>query len=577
MPLNQPAKLFALIALVLLVFYQNVQSQNLEAIGKEKPVTVTGGVSLSQIFYTASGVESRRDPYTYFASGNVNFNLYGWSVPLSFSVSNQSTSFQQPFNQYSLHPTYKWVTGHFGYTSMSYSPYTVSGHVFLGGAVDVAPEGKFKFSALYGRFLKAVEADTLSENPPSPAFQRMGYGLKASYADGGDMVDLILFHAQDDETSINYVPEDEGILPEENLVVSIAAGKTILQHFLLKAELAASALSRDIRAPEAGHGNLLSKPGFLYSSRTSSSYYNAFKSSFAYQGSGYTLGVGYERIDPGYRTLGAYYFNNDLENITVNGATAILQGKLNVAANAGTQRDNLEDTKVSTMRRLVGSVNLGYAPSQKINLSASYSSFQTYTNIRSQFIDINQLTPYDNLDTLNFTQISRNATLGAMYMLGGDEKKRQNINANFTFQDAADKQGEVTQNSGMQFYNINTAYSLSLVPQNMTVSVSFNGTLNKSPLISSRTLGPTLAVSRTFFDKKLRATASTSLNNSYTGSQLLTTISNGRLNGSVTMNKKHNINLSLVVVNRDNKVEGGAQSFTEFTGTLGYSYNFGTQ
>src|SRR5690606_16226055 len=114
--------------------------------------------------------------------------------------------------------------------------------------------------------------------------------------------------------------------------------------------------------------------------------------------------VGYERIDPQYRTLGAYYFNNDLENITVNGATAILQGKLNLAANAGTQRDNLDNTKVSTMRRVVGSFNAGYAPSQKVNLNASYSTFQTYTNIRSQFLDINQLTPYDNLDTLNFTQ-----------------------------------------------------------------------------------------------------------------------------------------------------------------------------
>src|SRR5690606_12516897 len=118
-----------------------------------------------------------------------------------------------------------------------------------------------KFSALYGRFLKAVEPDTLTENSASPAFKRMGYGVKASYADGGDMVDVILFDAKDDISSLSYVPEDEGILPEENLVVSIAAGKTVLQHFLLKAELAASAITRDIRAPEVSHTNLLSKAG----------------------------------------------------------------------------------------------------------------------------------------------------------------------------------------------------------------------------------------------------------------------------------------------------------------------------
>lgn len=167
-------------------------AQSLESVGKEKPVSVTGGVSLNQIFYGVRGIESRRDPYTYYASGNVNFSLYGWNVPLSFSYSNQNVSFQQPFNQYSLHPTYKSVTAHVGYTSMSFSPYTVSGHIFLGAGVDVAPEGKWRFSGLYGRFLKAVEPDTTNENH-IPAFKRMGYGFKASYGEGGNSVDVIVW------------------------------------------------------------------------------------------------------------------------------------------------------------------------------------------------------------------------------------------------------------------------------------------------------------------------------------------------------------------------------------------------
>ena len=141
----------------------SLAAQNLESIGKSKPLTISGGVALSQVFYGASGIPSRRDPYSYFASGNVIFSLYGWNVPVSFSVSNQSSTFQQPFNQYSVHPTYKWVTAHIGYTSTSYSPYSVNGHIFLGAAVDLAPEGKWKLSALYGRFLRAVDLDTLNK------------------------------------------------------------------------------------------------------------------------------------------------------------------------------------------------------------------------------------------------------------------------------------------------------------------------------------------------------------------------------------------------------------------------------
>ncbi|SKC84364.1 porin family protein [Ohtaekwangia koreensis] len=554
-----------------------VVAQNLESIGKETPITITGGVSLNQIFYTANGINNRRDPYTYFASGNVNFSLYGWSVPLSFSLSNQNTSFQQPFNQYSLHPTYKFVTAHAGYISMSYSPYTVNGHIFLGGAVDLAPEGNWKFSVLYGRFLKAVqpEMDTGKIVINTPSFKRMGYGFKTSYAKDGTSVDLVLFHAKDDISSISSPPDSLTILPQENLVVSIGVGQTFFDNFLLKAEVASSALSRDIRAEEGRHSNVLGNAGFLYTPRLSSSYYKTFKSSLNYQQEGYTIGVGYERVDPQYRTLGAYYFNSDLESITVNGSAAIVQGKINIAVSAGTQRDNLDKSKVSTMRRMVGSVNVNYIPTQKLNLSASYSSFQTYTNIRSQFTTINSITPYDNLDTLNYTQISQNATATAMYTLGNSKERRQSINLNVSFQDAADKQGEVTQNSGSQFYNVNAAYSLNIVPQNLTVSLAFNGNVNESPAISTKTMGPTASVSKTFFDRKLRATLSSSYNNSYTNSKRVSTILNGRVNGSYTIQKKHNLNLSLVAVNRESQSETSGQSFTEFTGTLGYSYAFG--
>lgn len=285
----------------ILFFTISVKAQNLESIGKEKPLSLTGGVSLNQIFYAVDGIESRRDPYSYYASGNVNLSLYGWSIPLSFSVSNQNTSFSQPFNQYAIHPTYKSLTGHIGYTSMTYSPYTVNGHIFLGGAVDVAPEGRWKFSALYGRFLKAVEADTVNENAQLPAFKRMGYAFKATYSTGKDFVDVTLFHANDDINSISYVPDSLNVLPQENLVISIGAGKSIFTNFLLKGEVATSALSKDTRAEETDLSHLLAKTGFLYSPRQSSSFYNAFKTSLDYQHEFFLLGVAYERIDPQYR------------------------------------------------------------------------------------------------------------------------------------------------------------------------------------------------------------------------------------------------------------------------------------
>lgn len=552
-----------------------VAGQNLESIGREKPFTVSGGLSFNQVFYAGSGASARREPYSYAASGNLNLSLYGWTIPLSFSFSNHHSTFSQPFNQYSMHPSWKWITVHAGYTSMSFSPYTVNGHIFLGGAIDVVPEGKWKVSALYGRFLKAVEVAATGAARSAPSFQRDGYGLKATYGNGADFVNAIVFHAADDPESIHSTRDSLGITPQENLVVSLGAGKTVLRHFRLKAEMAASALSKDTHAAPAESAAPLGSAGILFESRLSSSYYKAFKTSFDYQREGWMMGVAWERIDPEYKTLGAYYFNNDLENVTLNGSGSFLGGKINLAASGGVQHDNLDKTKVSTMRRAVASLNASYTPGQRLNLSGSFSTFQTYTNIRSQFESLNQPTPYENIDTLDFTQISRSASVSGMHLFGKKEKK-QTITLNLTWQDAADKQGKVEQNSGTQFYNVNATYALNFAEKKFTFVAAVNGTINDGALFHTNTWGPNLGLTKLFLQGKLRATLSSSYNRTFSDGIVQTSVTNIRLNASAAVHTKHHLTLGAVMVSRTAGDEGAGKSFTEFTGTAGYSYSFGT-
>jgi hypothetical protein len=142
-------------------------------------------------------------------------------------------------------------------------------------------------------------------------------------------------------------------------------------------------------------------------------------------------------------------------------------------------------------------------------------------------------------------------------------------------QDAADTQAGVPQNSGIRFYNANTAYSLNFVPQNTTITAALNITVNDGSGTRSQTLGPTLAVNHSFFEKKLKAATSFSKNDSYTNGTHLSSVTITRISGTTTLHKKHNLNLSLVLVKRDSKVENGAKSFSEFTATLGYAYSFG--
>jgi hypothetical protein len=65
---------------------------------------VNGSFNLNAVGYKAFGMDQRRDPLNWFLTGNLNFTLFGYSAPFSFSYSNTSKTFSQPFNQFHFAP-----------------------------------------------------------------------------------------------------------------------------------------------------------------------------------------------------------------------------------------------------------------------------------------------------------------------------------------------------------------------------------------------------------------------------------------------------------------------------------------
>lgn len=547
----------------------SIYAQNLENLGSKDPIKINGGISATQILYRSDGISNRRDPYSYFLTGNINLNLYGWSVPFSFAFSNQNKSFTQPFNQFGLHPTYKWATAHLGYASMNFSPYTLSGHIFRGAGIDLSP-GKFHFAAMYGNLQRAIAWDSLNTN--RPAFKRDGFGFKTGYRDGNDYAEVSLFHGSDDKYSIPSIPMDNSLLPEENLVIGFSLGKALFEKIILTTELATSGITRDTQIEKAGNVFPFSNLGF--DSKESTSFHQAFKGGVNYKEELYTIGLGYERIDPGYRTHGAYYFNNDLENYTLNASTTLLESKLNLSASGGLQHDNLDKSKISTMNRLVASFNAAFAPTAKLSFNLNYSNFQSYTNIRSQFVNINQLTPYDNLDTLKFTQLTQSINGGFNYLLGNSSANKQFVSATISIQDAAEHQSQVEQNSGSRFLNVNTSYSINIIPSGLTMSLSYNANQNKGIANDLITHGPSASINKSLLERRLRLTIGSAWNNTLSEGRTINQIINMRTNAAYVLAKKHNFNLGVIAVNRKSKATESAVSFTEYTGTLTYSYSF---
>ncbi len=594
-----------------------------KSIFEDRKLRVSGGVSASQIFYGASGIDSRRDPYTYFLTGNITFSMFSFSIPLTFSYTNQEFSFSQElpsisFNQYGIQPTWKWIKLYAGYNTLTLSPYTMNGHLFLGGGFEIKPPGRLSATALYGRFRKAILPDSTGQNG---SFERFGYGAKigihfksrpnkhrskvslqskytrdgdikstppvedldqkneAPFAENTDLLELTVFGAKDKASSLPMLPDSLGLTPEENVTLSARVNKTFFKRFSLDVEVATSAITSDIRETERDDNDqtlFVITDGF-FARKTNTAYYNAYKGQLNYNLPSFTIGLGYERVDPEYRTHGAYFFNNDFENMTVNFSTQLWQGKFSVNGSVGTQRNNLNDQNLSTLRRASGSVNVNIIPHPKLNVSLAYSNFQSFTRIRTQFDILNQLTTFDNFrDSLSFTQISQNANASLNYQVFSGANHRQFWNLNGNVQIASNDNGSNGTSDvagGTVFYNASTSYNFSWNKLGLTTVVAFNYSQNEAENVLARTIGPTLTVTQTFLKKKLRASLSASLNNSYLGENLTSSIINLRLNAGYTLLKKHRLTANILTLRR-NATDTSRMTFSEFTGTLGYSYSF---
>jgi hypothetical protein len=541
---------------------------------KGKKFKLTGSINASNT-YSYSTMGGMRDPFVYAINGTVNVSWMTITIPVSLNFTNAGFSYSYKYprlpNRLGLHPKYKIYQAHIGDFSMNFSPYTMSGFQITGAGFDIQPKGNWKYSGFYGRFQKAVPYIEGNGNTLA-TYKRNGLGAKISYAGQKIQSAISFIRIDDKEKSLLTKPDSLNIFPKSNLAVSIENKYKLTKSLQIDAEIGLSAMTNDRRAgvdSSVPFFHKILKP--FADVNASTSFYKAFKANLTYSLGSSSLGLGYERIDPGYQTLGAYYFNNDLENITANFAQQLFNKKVNVSVNTGIQKDDLKKEKTGSSNRVVMAVNTSITGGKKFNSSFNYSNFQSFTNVKPQFQYINQLTPYDNLDTLDFRQLSQNANANLTYIFRADSVKTKMLNVNLSFQDSHDEQGGiVSTGNSSQFYNLVLSYSTMLVPKNLNFSYSLNATYNTIGVTNMITAGPSIMIGTSFFDKKLRSNLAMNYNLSMQQKTMLQQIASGRINASYTLYKKHQLGLSSVFMYRVVKAKPGK----DFSTSITYSYSF---
>lgn len=530
-------------------------SQDVEQVIKEKPFDYAGSIGGSFSTYSVNGIAPQSNPTFWNIYGNLTPSVYGFKMPLRFSIGRQERSFDRPFIQLGLSPTYKWATLHVGTRNMMFSKYTLANHSFNGVGFELTP-GKWRFSAMYGQLRRAIEFDSTDVNTRfRMQYQRLGYGAKIGYGGKKGLVELSYFKAWDDETSLNFLP-DSSLTPAENAVVGLNVRFDIGKRVDFFSEVALSGYTRD--AQNEFTINEVQNPIINANITTRLNYAGEAGLSFRFKPG--KVNVSYQRIMPEFETMGAYFFANDLSNIKIAPSFRFFKNRLNLNAAVNFQTNNLENSRLETTERIFGNGNFTYIPNAKWGLSGNVMSNSTsQTEAR-----------LNRPDSVRLANISNTFGL-TPYLNFSDSNSVSNLSLVLNYSELNDRNVLTRQFTDFSVSTIMLNWVDTKLRTGRSINAGLNLNIMQFYLVNNLRYGATIGFGNTWKKGTLNANLSNTFNLSTVNSA-----SDGftnSLNGTASyiLAKRHvfSYNLNLLY----NKSEQ-FQTYTELRMTVSYVYNF---
>lgn len=551
----------------LLLFSRAGFAQDLESIPKQKPFTLTGSINARGIFYNANGIEARRKPFSYFLNGNPTATIYGITIPFSFTYSEQERSFRQPFNQFGMSPFYKWVTVHAGYRNINWSPFTMAGHTILGGGIELTP-GILRFGFIYGRLNRATGIDTLSGSFQPFAFTRKGYAARIGLGNQKHYLDFSLVKAKDDSNSVKTVETiSQKVDPAENAVFGVSTKVSFTKNLYFQGDGALSLYTRNLRSDFSDSlmpNYIRSSLGKFIKVNGTSEFYTAYQASLGYKDRHFGLRLQYKRIDADFKSMGAYFFNSDVQNITIAPSAVILKNKVRFNGSIGFQRDNLQNQKEATSNRVIGSANLSADFTEQLGIDINYSNYSN--NQRPGAIAV--------ADSFLIAQTTQNFSVTPRYFYT-NTKYSHVVLLSVNYMTLNDLNQTTKAFTDIKSTNNYLSYQITFIPSNLLLSLTLNSTVMKMSVGTDGNQGVTVGINKGFLDSKLMVGITQSVFKGLRSSEASTILNTG-FTCFYRVHPKHTFNLLVNYVNNKPKTEGTGtnKQFSETKGEIGYTFNF---
>ncbi|WP_456376399.1 hypothetical protein [Lutibacter sp.] len=512
---------------------------------KENPITVNGNIGLffDTYNYSEENYATFRPKYPsnelrLNANATIQIGEY-LSIPFGISISNQKTLYnlpslpeenlidfiQNPRNDISINPEYKWIKGYLGSQTPNYSTLTTGDTPIFGIGIDLNPK-KLIFSTNYGLSQRAIESDAtfniVGAYKQKILAVRIGYGKI-----DGPKFTLNFVKVKDDINSVINTPLYDD--PIEGITFSPLLELKIKEKLVFKTETAASIFTSNLNNTFTVNNSFIESLSSIISINASSKADISHVSSLEWQSKKFTIGGEVKYIGPGFIPVGYRNIEKDILDYKLKSSFKLFKDKTSINGMFGVRTNNVQNTNLQSTKRVISNINVFSQISDAFSINANYSNFGFNNN------EINNI--------IRVEMINNSFSLSPSYNFQSKKISHQiNANGSLNIFDQFDALSNAFVATKSKNFSVNYNMMFKEIPLNINfISLFFN---NEMPSSSIKMSNYGTTVSYKFFDKKLSPSLGLNLAN-ITRDNFTTDHRLGvRLKAKYKINKKLRFNVS---------------------------------
>lgn len=378
-PQQRVLSAFCIVFVLQILAFQFSKAQSRRPSTNLGPVTLGGTVGIRTDTYRANGINDRRPNGSgqIFAKTTATWNSARYSLDFLFSTDDERI--KQSQNRFAFSAAYKNWAGTLGFFSPAFNKFGLNGATIRGGHVRYTRDN-IHLAFLLGQSQRAVDTG-IGAVIRRPTFQRNMFSARAGIgSENKNYVHLSGLLARDKASSLT---NSTFVTPAENALITPAFGLKLLENRLsINGEVTASAFSGDTRSARNASSDTPSFFG-LFTPRVGSRFDFAsaftvrythldFSESVSPYLDQFNLLTSYERINPGFVSLGRPYTRSDQAVFRFNPKFRLLDKKVQFGIDFTSRRNNLDNVRNATLKRNQIRFNTQAQLSPSLFLNAAY-------------------------------------------------------------------------------------------------------------------------------------------------------------------------------------------------------------